>query len=117
MFCKCSFTVRTSTSNNSAINAWLSQIVSSWKRHSTRARPSSVTYSRNSPAGTNSSLMSDELVPAGEFLLYVTEDGRARVECRFQDETIWLSQALIAELFDVDVRTVNEHLQNIYGEG
>ena len=53
----------------------------------------------------------------GEIVLYQTEDGRTRVECRFVDETLWLSQALIAELFRKDVRTVSEHLQNIYEEG
>jgi hypothetical protein len=59
------------------------------------------------------------IVPAGqgEILLYQTEDGRTRVECRFQDETIWLSQALIAELYQKDVRTINEHLKGIYGDG
>ena len=36
--------------------------------------------------------------PAGEFLLYQTGDRRTRVECRFADETLWLSQALMAEL-------------------
>jgi len=61
--------------------------------------------------------MSDELVPAGEFLLYATDDGRTRVECRFQDSTIWLTQALIADLFAVSVPTVNEHLRNVYEEG
>lgn len=60
--------------------------------------------------------MSDELVPTGEFLLYISDDGRARVECRFQDQTIWLSQARIAELFAIDVRTANEHLGKIYAE-
>ena len=55
--------------------------------------------------------------PQGEIILYQTEDGRTRVECRFEDETLWLSQALIAELFEKDVRTINEHLQNIYEEG
>ncbi|MGG7056520.1 virulence RhuM family protein [Nitrosomonas sp. ANs5] len=60
--------------------------------------------------------MSDT-APGGEFILYTTEDGKTRVECRFEEETIWLSQALIAELFDRDVRTINEHLQNIYEEG
>jgi len=55
--------------------------------------------------------------PNGEILLYQTEDGNTRIECRFQDETLWLSQALIAELFDKDVRTINEHLQNIFEEG
>ncbi|MGO9110385.1 MAG: hypothetical protein ACLP9L_14275 [Thermoguttaceae bacterium] len=53
----------------------------------------------------------------GEIVLYQTEDGRTRVECRFAAETLWLSQALIAELFRQDVRTINEHLQNIYEEG
>ena len=36
--------------------------------------------------------------PAGEIFLYQTEDGRTRVECRFADESLWLSQALMAEL-------------------
>ena len=53
---------------------------------------------------------------AGEFILYTTEDGQSRVECRFENETIWLSQALLAELFDRDVRTINEHLKNLYAE-
>ena len=55
--------------------------------------------------------------PGGTFLLYQTEDGRTRIQCRFEDETIWLTQALIAELFQKDVRTVNEHLVNIFDEG
>jgi len=55
--------------------------------------------------------------PTGEIILYQTDDGRTRVECRFVDETLWLSQALIAELFQVTVPTVNEHLKNILDEG
>ena len=51
-----------------------------------------------------------------EFILYTTEDGESRVECRFENETIWLSQVLLAELFDRDVRTINEHLKNIFQE-
>ncbi len=54
--------------------------------------------------------------PIGEFLLYTTEDGKTRVECRFENETLWLSQALMGELFDRDVRTINEHLKNLYEE-
>jgi len=54
--------------------------------------------------------------PSGEFILYTTEDGQTRIECRFENETIWLSQALMAELFDRNVRTINEHLTNIYEE-
>jgi hypothetical protein len=57
------------------------------------------------------------LAGLGEILLYQTEDGRTRVECRFQDDTIWLSQALMAELFQKDVRTISHHLISIYEEG
>jgi len=56
----------------------------------------------------------DKIVPAGEILVYQTEDGKTRVECRFEQETVWLSQALIGELFQVSVPTVNEHLKNIF---
>ncbi len=61
-------------------------------------------------------MSSDLDVSTGEILLYQTEDGRTRVECRFERETLWLSQALIANLFQKDVRTINEHLINIYKE-
>jgi hypothetical protein len=53
----------------------------------------------------------------GEILFYQTDDGRTRIECRFEEDTIWLSQALIAELYRKDVRTVSEHLRNIFEEG
>lgn len=55
--------------------------------------------------------------PRGEVVLYQTPDGRTRVECRFAEESLWLSQALMAELFDVSVPTVNEHLRTIYDSG
>ncbi|HMD70800.1 MAG TPA: hypothetical protein VKF41_05620 [Bryobacteraceae bacterium] len=55
--------------------------------------------------------------PTGEIVLHQTEDCRTRVECRFVDETLWLSQALIAELFQITVPTVNEHLKSIFEEG
>ena len=51
-----------------------------------------------------------------QILLYQTEDGRTRVECRFENETLWLTQALIAELFQITVPTVNEHLKGIFSE-
>ena len=53
----------------------------------------------------------------GDLLLYQTEDGRTRIECRFEGETVWLTQALMAELFDIGVGTVNHHLKEIYAEG
>lgn len=55
--------------------------------------------------------------PASEIILYQTEDGQTRIECRFENETIWLSQKLMAELFQKDVRTINEHIQNVFEEG
>ncbi len=59
----------------------------------------------------------DPPAPGGEFLLYTTEDGQTRVECRFEAETIWLSQKLMGELFDVEVPTINEHLKTLYEAG
>lgn len=61
--------------------------------------------------------MADQTPPQSSILLYQTEDGRTRVQCRFEDETIWLTQALIAELFEIGVNTVNHHLSEIYGGG
>ncbi|MDP2606293.1 MAG: RhuM family protein, partial [Deltaproteobacteria bacterium] len=60
--------------------------------------------------------MPDNEPPQSSIVLYQTEDGRTRIQCRFENETIWLTQALIAELFQKDVRTVNEHLVNIFEE-
>jgi len=61
--------------------------------------------------------MPDNEQPQSSIILYQTEDGRTRIQCRFENETIWLTQALIAELFHKDVRTINEHLLNIYDDG
>jgi hypothetical protein len=55
--------------------------------------------------------------PDSDILLYQTEDGKTRVEVRLQDETVWLSQKLMADLFQKDVRTINEHIKNILAEG
>ncbi len=49
-----------------------------------------------------------------EFLIFTSQDGENTIEARYEDGTIWLSQKLIAELFEVDVSTINEHLKNIY---
>jgi hypothetical protein len=58
----------------------------------------------------------EPLSPTGEIILYPTEDGRTRVECRFTGDTVWLTQALMAELYQKDVRTISEHLRNLYDE-
>lgn len=54
---------------------------------------------------------------SGEFLLYQTEDGLSRVECRFDADTLWLSQALMAELFDTTPQNITLHLKALYEEG
>ena len=60
--------------------------------------------------------MSDPTDP-GEFLLYEAQDGRTRVECRFVADSLWLTQAMMAELFQVTVPTINEHLKTLFTEG
>ncbi len=50
-------------------------------------------------------------------MLYQTEDGRTRVECRFSNETLWLSQAGIAELFQTSKQNIAKHLKAIFAEG
>ncbi len=52
-----------------------------------------------------------------QIVIYQADDGQTKVNVHFEGETAWLSQKLMAELFDVDVRTVNEHLKNIFGTG
>jgi hypothetical protein len=61
--------------------------------------------------------MPDSQPPQSSIILYQTEDGRTRIQCRFENETIWLTQMLIAELFQISVPTVNEHLKGIFAEG
>src|SRR5690606_32361233 len=52
-----------------------------------------------------------------DIILYTTDDGRSRVLVRVEEGTVWLTQAQLAELFQVSVPTINEHLRNIHLEG
>jgi hypothetical protein len=52
-----------------------------------------------------------------EIVFYETEDGKISIAVRFEDENIWLTQKQLAELFEVNVRTVSEHLKNIFDNG
>ncbi len=61
--------------------------------------------------------MTDQPPKEGELILYRTGDDAVRVEVLYESETFWLDQRRLAELFGVDVRTVSEHLRNIYGSG
>ncbi len=59
--------------------------------------------------------MSEESTPReGEIIFYTTPEGMTKVEVVFQDETFWLSQRRLAELFDVEVNTINYHLKEIF---
>jgi len=53
----------------------------------------------------------------GDLIFYHAPDGAVRAEVRHEDDTFWLSQRQMADLFGVDVRTINEHLRNIYESG
>ena len=52
-----------------------------------------------------------------EFLIFTSQTGEQSIEARFEDQTVWLTQKLMAELFQVDVRTISEHLKNIFASG
>lgn len=52
-----------------------------------------------------------------EFLIFTNQSKTSTIEVRYEDETIWLSQKLMAELFDVEVNTINYHLKEIYKSG
>ena len=52
-----------------------------------------------------------------EFLIFTGQAGEQSIEARYEDEMVWLTQKLMAELFAVDVRTVSEHLGNIFASG
>ncbi|MEK7137483.1 MAG: virulence RhuM family protein [Patescibacteria group bacterium] len=52
-----------------------------------------------------------------QLIIYQTDDGQTRIDARFEGETVWLTQKLMAELFEVAIPTVNEHLKNIFETG
>ena len=52
-----------------------------------------------------------------EILIYKNTDGAVKIDVRLEDETVWLTQANMAELFNKNKRTISEHIQNIFNEG
>ena len=63
----------------------------------------------------------DEIIirsSAAEYLTYVASvgDQQDSIEMRYEDENIWLTQKMMATLYDVDVRTINEHIKKIYSD-
>jgi hypothetical protein len=59
----------------------------------------------------------EKRTPSSEILFYQTEDGRNRIEVRLEDNTAWLSQGLMAELFQTTKQNISLHIKNIFEEG
>jgi hypothetical protein len=57
--------------------------------------------------------MTEKEIKKGEIIIYKSKDG-PKLEVRLEEETVWLTQKQMALLFDKDVRTINEHIKNIY---
>jgi len=53
----------------------------------------------------------------GEILLYQTEDGNTKIDVRLEDETVWLSQAQMVELFQTTKQNISLHVRNVFNEG
>jgi hypothetical protein len=52
-----------------------------------------------------------------DLLIYQAPDGRIKIDVRLEDETVWLTQAHMAELFGKSKKTISEHIRNIFNEG
>lgn len=61
--------------------------------------------------------MAEDPKSSSELILYQTEDGSTRVEVRLENETVWLTQNLMAELFQSSVPNVSIHIRNLFKEG
>jgi hypothetical protein len=61
--------------------------------------------------------MTDNLPVKSEFLVYQTEDGRIKIDVRLEDETVWLTQQIMADLFQTTQQNVSLHIRNIFEEG
>jgi hypothetical protein len=61
--------------------------------------------------------MNDNLPAKSEFLVYQTDDGRIKIDVRLEDETVWLTQQLMADLFQTSKQNINHHIKSIYAEG
>jgi len=68
--------------------------------------------------------MSKKLLPScppssgkGQFLVYEAEDGRVKIDVRLDGETVWLTQQLMADLFQTTKQNISQHVQSIYDEG
>ena len=61
-----------------------------------------------------------ELIPSdnqGDVIIYQSEDGKTKIDVRFVDESVWLTQLQLVKLFDSSKANISEHIKNIYEEG
>lgn len=61
--------------------------------------------------------MSNNLPAKSEFLIYRTDDGEVKLDVRLEDETIWLTQQMMADLFRTTQQNISQHILNIIDEG
>ena len=61
--------------------------------------------------------MTSQKLQNNEILLYQTDDGKTKIEVRLEEETVWLSQVKMAELFQTTKQNISLHINNIYKEG
>ena len=59
----------------------------------------------------------NEIVPAGEMLIYQTEDGNVKLDVRLENESIWLTHQDMATLFNIDKSGISKHLKNVFETG
>ena len=61
----------------------------------------------------------NELIPnnQGDVIIYQTDDGKTKIDVRFVDESVWLTQLQLVKLFDSSKANISEHIKNIYEEG
>lgn len=57
------------------------------------------------------------LPPGGQFLVYRTQDGKLKIDVRFEGETVWLTQQQMADLFQTSVPNISMHVRNVFAEG
>ena len=63
--------------------------------------------------------MSNKTITTGsgsQIIIYQAEDGNIKIDVRLENETVWLTQKLMAELFQVGVNTINYHIKEIFNE-
>ena len=73
-----------------------------------------IKYNEGGFVAKEGNMKNKEIRKQSEFILYKSPDGQIKVDVYFQDETIWLTQKRMAELFEVGVNTINYHLKEIY---